>query len=55
MAAGGRSLLAPPKPGEWVALHWDWVCDRLDPDQLRALKRCTARQLAITNGLTPNA
>ncbi|MDQ6658886.1 MAG: DUF6390 family protein [Actinomycetota bacterium] len=49
IAAGGRSLLDPPRPGEWVALHWDWVCDRLDPDQLRALKKYTARQLAITN------
>ncbi len=36
-------------PGDWVALHWDWVCDRLSPRQLANLRRSTSRQLAITN------
>lgn len=49
LSADGRSLTAAAQPGEWVALHWDWVCDRLTPIQLSALRRYTARQLAITN------
>lgn len=35
--------------GDWVSLHWHWVCDRLDSAQLAALRHYTARQLAITN------
>jgi Family of unknown function (DUF6390) len=35
--------------GDDVALHWDWVCDRLTPRQLTNLRRYTARQLDITN------
>jgi hypothetical protein len=37
------------EPGDWVSLHWDWVCDRLTPRQLRNLQRYTRRQLLITN------
>jgi hypothetical protein len=48
-AESGRSLADAPAAGEWVALHWDWVCDRLTPGQLDALQRFTARQLAVTN------
>jgi hypothetical protein len=32
-----------------VALHWDWVCDRLTPGQLATLRGSTRHQLAITN------
>jgi len=54
----GRSLLAPagtpgsPPPvsvGDQVAMHWDWVCDVLSPDQLAQLDLHTADQLARTN------
>jgi hypothetical protein len=50
-ADSGRGLAAPPAAGEWVALHWDWVCDRLTEAQLDALRRSTARQLDVTNRL----
>jgi len=46
---GGRSLLARPEVGDWVSLHWDWACDRLDDEQLRQLRQRTGRQLDITN------
>ncbi|MGH3321213.1 MAG: DUF6390 family protein [Streptosporangiaceae bacterium] len=36
-------------PGDWVSLHWDWVCDRLTPAQLANLRHYTQRQLEITN------
>jgi len=35
--------------GDAVALHWDWVCHRLAPSGLDALRRATARQLAVVN------
>jgi hypothetical protein len=49
LAAGGLALMRDPQPGEWVALHWDWVCDRISDRQLAALRRYTRLQLDITN------
>ena len=46
---GGEGLAGVPRPGEAVALHWDWLCHRLRPGQLRALRDETARQLALVN------
>ena len=37
-------------PGDWVALHWDWVCHRLSTRQLGALRQVTLGQLAVVNG-----
>ena len=37
------------RPGDLVALHWDWVCDRLDPQQVAELAGRTARQLDAVN------
>ncbi len=45
----GRSLLGGVLVGEHVAMHWDWVCDRLDPRQLIALRASSAEQLELTN------
>jgi hypothetical protein len=36
-------------PGDWVSLHWNWVCDRLDDRQLRALRAYSARHLDMVN------
>lgn len=35
----GLTLLTAPEPGDSVALHWDWVCDVLDPDQQDQVRR----------------
>jgi hypothetical protein len=35
--------------GDWCSLHWDWVCDRLEPAQVRALRHYTNKQLAAVN------
>jgi hypothetical protein len=35
--------------GDWVSLHWDWVCDRLSERQLRALRGYTMRHLDLVN------
>ncbi len=32
-------------PGDVVAIHWDWICERLDHRQLGWLQRVTSRQL----------
>lgn len=45
----GHAFVDDIGPGAIVAIHWDWVCDRLDRRQLDALVRSTERQLAITN------
>jgi hypothetical protein len=34
--------------GETVALHWEWLCDRLTTDQAADLERTTLHQLAAT-------
>ena len=47
--ANGLGYLRGLAVGDWVSLHWDWVCDVLTPTQLRALRHYTLRQLAITN------
>lgn len=45
----GRSFVDAPKPGEWLALHWDWVCDRLSADERAELQKRTGWQLRATN------
>jgi hypothetical protein len=43
----------PPSlsPGDWVTLHWDWVCDTITPAQRGTLARYTARHLALVNAV----
>lgn len=48
-AIDGDRLVSELAPGECVALHWDWVCDRLTGAQLAALRRYTAYHLGIAN------
>jgi hypothetical protein len=45
----GYGFIRDLRPGDTVALHWDWVCDRLTPRQLAFLRRSTDRHLAIAN------
>jgi hypothetical protein len=49
LAAGGLSLLPDVQPGERVALHWEWTTDRLDDEQVAALRRTTQAQIEVTN------
>ena len=35
--------------GDWVSLHWDWVCDRLDARGLASLQHYTDRTLRVAN------
>lgn len=45
----GMSLVGRLKPGEWVSLHWEWVCDRLTPAQMVALRHYSALHLTLVN------
>jgi uncharacterized protein DUF6390 len=45
----GVGMVGAPAPGDWVSLHWEWVCDRLTERQVRRLRRYTERHLAIVN------
>jgi hypothetical protein len=48
-AVDGLSLVSGLDPGDWVSLHWRWVCDRLTPRQLGALRAHTHRMLRMVN------
>lgn len=48
-AIDGLGLAGGLVDGDWVSLHWGWICDRLTSRQLRHLRDFTLRQLAITN------
>lgn len=48
-AVDGAGFVNQLHQGDWVALHWNWVCDRLDERTLANLKKYNARQLEITN------
>ncbi|MGI8879879.1 MAG: DUF6390 family protein [Jatrophihabitans sp.] len=50
-ADDGRALSGrqPLRGGDRIALHWDWVCDRLSVEQAEACDAVTQRQLDLTN------
>lgn len=35
--------------GDWVSLHWEWVCDRLTARQLADLRGFSAHHLRLVN------
>jgi len=49
IARDGYALPRPLQPGDDVALHWEWVCDRLSPRQLASLRAVTASHLDLVN------
>jgi hypothetical protein len=48
-SAGGYAPHPAPVPGEVVACHWDWVCDRLTGAQAERLAAHSADQLDAAN------
>jgi hypothetical protein len=47
--ADGAILVPDPLPGETVALHWGWACDRLSARQVARLLRVTRASVARAN------
>jgi hypothetical protein len=45
----GVGMVGELVAGDWVSLHWEWVCDRLTEKQVRRLRGFTERHLAIVN------
>jgi len=48
-AAGGKALAGGLRAGDVVALHWDWVCDRLTAARAQSLRWYTRRHLRLAN------
>lgn len=48
-AIDGRGFANEIVEGDWVSLHWDWVCERLSAAKLTNLRRYHAYQLGVTN------
>lgn len=49
IGADGHGLVDDLAPGDLVALHWGWVCERIGPDDVRRLIAETVHHLAIAN------
>jgi hypothetical protein len=47
--SAGHAFVQEPRQGDWVAMHWGWLCQTITPTQLQALRRESALQLAIAN------
>jgi hypothetical protein len=45
----GRGFVDDAQPGDWVALHWGWVCEVLTSRQRAQLERYTRYHLALAN------
>lgn len=45
----GVGMVGQVEVGDWVSLHWEWVCDRLTEQQVGYLHGFTARHLDIVN------
>lgn len=45
----GLAFVPPPRAGDLVSLHWDFVCDVLTPAAARRLELATVRSLAAVN------
>jgi hypothetical protein len=45
----GVGMVGGVVPGDWVSLHWEWMCDRLSEMQVARLRRFTERHLRIVN------
>ena len=45
----GVGMVGSLAPGDWVSMHWEWICDRLTEGQVARLRRYTERHLAIVN------
>jgi hydrogenase maturation factor len=45
----GKGFTDQAQVGDWVSIHWGWVCEVLDQRQRRLLERFTRHHLALAN------
>ncbi|HHC09029.1 MAG TPA: GntR family transcriptional regulator [Actinobacteria bacterium] len=48
-AVDGHGFVDDLRPGDWVSMHWRWICDRLDRRGLDDLRRYTLLHLEMAN------
>jgi hypothetical protein len=48
-AIEGSAIVPGLEPGDRVALHWGWICGRLDEEQVGSLRAATLRHLDLVN------
>lgn len=48
-AVDGTGFIQQLEVGDWVSMHWHWVCDRLDQRQLANLRRYHQHHLDMVN------
>ena len=49
LSSAGHGLAGELGRGDWCSMHWDWVCERLEPRRLAALRWWSRRQLDAVN------
>jgi hypothetical protein len=45
----GAGFVDGVMPGDIIAIHWSWACDRLSEDQLTRLVTWTSREISVAN------
>ncbi|MGI8551141.1 MAG: DUF6390 family protein, partial [Dehalococcoidia bacterium] len=45
----GKGLVEQAQPGDWVSLHWGWVCEVLSDRRRANLERYTRHHLQLAN------
>ncbi|HVP06156.1 MAG TPA: DUF6390 family protein [Dehalococcoidia bacterium] len=45
----GRGFVDAVAPGDWVSVHWGWVCDVVSDEQRAQLERYTRHHLRLCN------
>jgi hypothetical protein len=45
----GRGFADDLSPGDWVSIHWGWICEALDARRLTNLRRASAAHLKLAN------
>ncbi|HEX2118272.1 MAG TPA: DUF6390 family protein [Acidimicrobiales bacterium] len=45
----GRGFADDLTAGDWVSIHWGWICERLDPRRLANLQKASAAALVLAN------
>jgi hypothetical protein len=45
----GHGFADAAQPGDWVSLHWGWVCEVIDDRQRRSLECYSRHHLALAN------
>jgi len=45
----GRGFADVASPGDWVSLHWSWVCEVISPLQQATLERYTREHIRLAN------